>query len=83
LDSAGRLLAVEIPRIKGNDARRASVETVLMVNFFGVAESLLADFLLKQAKRRVSDARAVKETLATWNRFAEEHGSFADDHSTG
>ena len=52
-----------------------------MVNFFGVLESLLADFLLKQAKRRVSDAQAVKETLATCNRFAEEHGSFAEDHS--
>lgn len=51
-------------------------------NLSGVIESLLADFLDQQAKRRASEARAVKQTLATWNRFAEEHGSFADDHST-
>jgi len=38
LDSAGRLLAVEIPWIKRNDARRASVQTVLMVNFSGGVE---------------------------------------------
>ena len=51
-------------------------------NLSGVVESLLADFLDQQAKRRASEAQAVKQTLATWNRFAEQHGSFADDHST-
>ena len=51
-------------------------------NLSGVVESLLADFLDQQAKRRASEAQAVKQALATWNRFAERHGSFADDHST-
>ena len=51
-------------------------------NLSGVVESLLAGFLVEQAKRRASDAQAVKQTLATWKCFAEDHGSFADDHST-
>ena len=51
-------------------------------NLSGVVESLLADFLAEQAQRHASEAQAVKQTLATWKRFAEEHGSFADEHST-
>lgn len=32
---------------------------------------------------RTAEAKAVGETIATWNTFAEKHGSFADEHSIG
>lgn len=51
-------------------------------NLSGVVESLLSDFLLEERRRRLAEAKAVKETIATWNRFGEQHGSFADEHST-
>jgi post-segregation antitoxin (ccd killing protein) len=51
-------------------------------NLSGVVESLLADFLSREKQRRAAEARALKETVATWNSFAEKHGSFADEHST-
>jgi antitoxin CcdA len=51
-------------------------------NLSGVVESLLADFLSREKQRRTAEAKAVKETIATWNSFAEKHGSFADEHST-
>jgi post-segregation antitoxin (ccd killing protein) len=48
----------------------------------GVIESLLADFLTKQKQQHVDEVRALKETSATWNTFAEKHGAFADEYST-
>lgn len=51
-------------------------------NLSGVVESLLADFVYEEKKRRSDEIQAVKEAVATWNAFAEEHGSFADDYST-
>jgi antitoxin CcdA len=51
-------------------------------NLSSVVESLLADFLVEQAQRRSREAESVKRTIATWNRFAERHGSYADEHST-
>ena len=54
----------------------------LTANLSSVVESLLADFLAEQAQRRSREAESVKATIATWNRFAEQHGSYADEHST-
>lgn len=51
-------------------------------NLSGVVELLLADFVSREKQRRASEARAVKETISAWNRFAEKHGSIADEHST-
>jgi len=51
-------------------------------NLSGVIESLLADFLAAEKQRRAGEAQIVRATVATWNRFAEKHGSFADEHST-
>lgn len=51
-------------------------------NLSGVIESLLADFLAAEKQRRAADAQMVRATVATWNRFNEKHGSFADEHST-
>jgi antitoxin CcdA len=51
-------------------------------NLSSVIETLLADFLAEQAQRRSREAESVKATIATWNRFAEQHGSYAEEHST-
>lgn len=51
-------------------------------NLSGVVESLLADFLAREKQQRADEVRALKETIATWNSFAEKHGSFADEYST-
>lgn len=51
-------------------------------NLSAVVESLLADYITQEKQRRAAEANAVRETVATWNRFAERVGSFADDHST-
>lgn len=51
-------------------------------NLSGVVESLLAEYLLKERQRRAAQAKVIESTVALWNQFAEDHGSFADDHST-
>jgi antitoxin CcdA len=51
-------------------------------NLSEVVESLLADFVAKEEQRRAAEAAAIRETVATWNRFAEKVGSFADEHTT-
>ena len=51
-------------------------------NLSAVVESLLADYISQEKQRRAAEADVVRETVATWNRFAEKVGSFADDHST-
>ncbi len=51
-------------------------------NLSGVVESLLAGFLAQAKQRRAAEAASLKATVATWNAFAEKHGSFADEHST-
>jgi antitoxin CcdA len=51
-------------------------------NLSGVVESLLADFLESERQRRAAQAGLIKATVATWNRFAETHGAFSDQHST-
>ena len=51
-------------------------------NLSEAVETLLTEFVSKERARRVSHTHAVKETITTWNTFAEEHGSFAEEHST-
>lgn len=51
-------------------------------NLSEVVESLLANFLAQEKDRRAAETQALKETVQTWNTFAEKHGSFADEHST-
>lgn len=51
-------------------------------NLSGVVETLLAGYIAEQQQRRAAEADVVRETVATWNRFADEQGSFADVHST-
>jgi antitoxin CcdA len=51
-------------------------------NLSGVVESLLAEYLIRERQRQAAQAKVVESTVALWNQFAEDHGSFADDHST-
>jgi post-segregation antitoxin (ccd killing protein) len=51
-------------------------------NLSAVVEALLADYIAAEQERRAAQADVVRETVATWNRFADEQGSFADEHST-
>jgi antitoxin CcdA len=51
-------------------------------NLSGIVESLLAEYLMRETQRRAAQAKVVESTVALWNKFAEDHGSFADDHST-
>jgi post-segregation antitoxin (ccd killing protein) len=51
-------------------------------NLSALVASLLEDYLARQQpQRRIPEAAAVRETVSTWNRFAEQHGSFTDEHS--
>ena len=51
-------------------------------NLSSVVESLLTEYLMKERQRRAAHAKVIESTVALWNQFAEDHGSFADDHST-
>ena len=51
-------------------------------NLSAVIESLLAEYLTKEKQRLAAEANQVRATVEMWNRFADQHGSFADDHST-
>jgi antitoxin CcdA len=51
-------------------------------NLSSVVESLLAEYLGKERQRRAAQAKIVESTVALWNQFGDENGSFADDHST-
>jgi antitoxin CcdA len=75
------------------DARKRAVNLTLnedllahirevTTNLSAVVESLLADYLAKERQRRTAQGKIVESTVALWNQFADEAGSFADDHST-
>jgi antitoxin CcdA len=51
-------------------------------NLSSVVESLLAEYLAKKRQERAAQINIVESTVAMWNQFADENGSFADDHST-
>ena len=51
-------------------------------NLSGVVESLLADYVAREDQARNEKSQAVRSAVAKWNKFAAEHGSFSDEHST-
>lgn len=51
-------------------------------NLSAVVESLLADFVEHERQQRFAKAKTVEATIATWNDFNTQLGSFADEHST-
>lgn len=50
-------------------------------NLSGVVESLLAGSVAQQKRERLTRARALDETIATWNQFNAKRGSIADEYS--
>jgi len=55
---------------------------VIADNLSGVVESLLADYVAREDQARIEKSQAVRSAVAKWNKFAAEHGSFSDEHST-
>jgi antitoxin CcdA len=51
-------------------------------NLSSVVEALLARYLAEERQRRAAQTAMVESTVALWNQFGAESGSFADDHST-
>ena len=51
-------------------------------NLSAVVESLLAEYIAQEGRRRAAEVDTARKTVAAWNRFAEQIGSFADQHST-
>ena len=51
-------------------------------NLSSVVESLLAQYLATKMQERATQVKIVAATVAMWNQFADENGSFADEHST-
>jgi antitoxin CcdA len=51
-------------------------------NLSSVVESLLAEYLARKRQERAAQVTVVESTIAMWNEFADENGSFADDHFT-
>jgi antitoxin CcdA len=51
-------------------------------NLSGVVESLLADYAEREDRARNENSQAIRSAVARWNKFAAEHGSFSDEHST-
>jgi antitoxin CcdA len=51
-------------------------------NLSAVVETLLAEYVAREQAERMAKSEAVAATMASWNEFADEHGSFADEHST-
>ena len=51
-------------------------------NLSGIVESLLADFVTKEQKKRMDKAKTIKATIESWNDFNAKLGSFSDEYST-
>ncbi len=51
-------------------------------NLSGVVESLLAEFVAEEKAKKDAADEGLKRTISNWNQFCDEHGSFADEHST-
>ena len=50
-------------------------------NLSNVVETLLADYVAREQQAREARARECRAASATWNRFNQAHGSFADEYS--
>ncbi len=51
-------------------------------NLSGIVESLLSDFVAHEQKQRQAKAKTLEATMATWNEFNAQSGSFADEYSS-
>ena len=51
-------------------------------NLSGVVESLLAEFIERERRKRMAKAKVVEATIEAWNRFHDNSGSIADEYSS-
>lgn len=51
-------------------------------NLSGVVESLLTDYIVREQLNHAQRTRMIESTVAMWNKFNDENGSFADEYST-
>jgi antitoxin CcdA len=51
-------------------------------NLSGVVESLLSDFVAQERRHRLAKSKALEATIAVWNEFNADIGSFADEYSS-
>ena len=51
-------------------------------NLSSIVESLLADFVTNEQRKRMDKAKTIKATINSWNDFIAKHGSFSDEYST-
>ncbi len=54
---------------------------VLTDNLPGMVEPLLADYVEREHRRRIAEARTIEATMAIWNDFNAKRRSFADEYS--
>lgn len=51
-------------------------------NLSATVDSLLAEFVTREAAARTEKQQLYAQVAEAWNAFEAEHGSFADEHST-
>ncbi len=51
-------------------------------NLSSVVESLLAEFVARETRDRLSRGKAIQEMTAAWNQFNSDTGSIADEYSS-
>lgn len=54
----------------------------LTKNLSGVVEALLAEFIEVNQQAVLAEKKALAINIATWNKFGDKVGSFADEYST-
>jgi antitoxin CcdA len=50
-------------------------------NLSGVVEGLLSNFVAQEQRHRLAKSKALETTVAAWNDFNAQSGSFADEYS--
>ena len=51
-------------------------------NLSGVVESLLSDFVAQEQRNRLAKSKTLQATVAVWNDFNADIGSFADEYTS-
>jgi antitoxin CcdA len=51
-------------------------------NLSGVVEGLLSNFVAQEQRHRLAKSKALETTVAAWNDFNAQSGSFADEYSS-
>jgi antitoxin CcdA len=51
-------------------------------NLSAVVETLLTEYVGRERKERLEKSKVIEATMALWNQFNDESGSFADEYSS-